>query len=57
MRIVILIGAPEGKQSGYLRLLSRIVKLFNQPEIREQILACEDPDAVLEEIRRGAEAL
>jgi len=57
VRIVVLIGAPEGQQAGYLRLLSRIVKVFNQPEVREQIAGCCDPDAVTEEIRRGVEAL
>lgn len=53
VRIVILIGAPEGKQSGYLRLLSKIVKLFEQPEIRDQIEECCEPEAVVKEIRRA----
>jgi len=52
VRIVILIGAPEDRQSGYLRLLSKIVKLFDQPEICEQIVKCCEPEAVVEQIRR-----
>lgn len=57
VRIVILIGAPEGEQRGYLRLLSSIVKLLNRPEIRDQICDCCEPDEVVEQIRQGVASL
>jgi nitrogen PTS system EIIA component len=47
VRLVVLIGAPEGQQTPYLRLLSRVVKLCSRPDVREQLCGSQDPDEIV----------
>ena len=54
VRLVILIGAPEGRQSGYLRLLSAVVELCSRPELRDALCACDDERAVVRLLADGA---
>ncbi len=51
VRVVFLIGAPEGHQTGYLRLLATIVKLVNQGDCPRQLADCRDPRQVVRWIR------
>jgi len=44
VRIVVLIGAPEGRQGDYLRLLSQVVKLCSRDAVRDGLCACSGPD-------------
>lgn len=48
VRLVVLIGAPEGRQADYLRLLSRVVKLCSRDEIRDAVCRCTDPSQVVD---------
>ena len=48
VRLVILIGAPEGRQGDYLRLLSRVVALCSRDEIRDALCRCSEPAAVIQ---------
>ena len=47
VRVVVLIGSPEGRQTGYLRLLSRVVKVCSRPEIRDGLCRCQNPDEIV----------
>ncbi len=47
IRLAVLIGAPEGRQADYLRLLSQVVKLCSRPDIRDAICRCREPDEVI----------
>lgn len=50
VRLVILIGAPEGRQAAYLRLLATIVKLVERAEFRQHLCGCSDADSVVDAI-------
>ena len=41
--IVVLIAAPLGQHETYIRLLSSLVEVLNQPELREKVLTAETP--------------
>ncbi len=47
VRVVVLIGAPEGRLTGYLRLLSRVVKVCSRPGIRDGLCRCQNPDEIV----------
>lgn len=48
VRLVVLVGAPEGRQADYLRLLSRVVKLCSRDDIRDAVCRCTDPSQVVD---------
>ena len=48
VRLVVLIGAPEGRQADYLRLLSRVVKLCSRDETRDAICRCTAPADIVD---------
>ncbi len=50
VRTVVLIGAPEGQQTGYLKLLSTIVKMLESDAVRDHIASCCAPDEVAQAI-------
>lgn len=50
-RIIVLIGAPEGRQSEYLRLLSRLVGVLRDADLREQLTRCVEVDEALRLLR------
>jgi mannitol/fructose-specific phosphotransferase system IIA component (Ntr-type) len=56
-RIICLIAAQEGLDGLYLQLLSHISRLFARGDIREQILAAESPEEVLDYIRTAERSL
>jgi len=47
VRIVFLIGSPEGRQTDYLKLLSKIVLLVKNQSRREKIIASTTPEEVM----------
>ena len=51
VRLVFLIGGPEGDQTGYLKILSKIVHLAKSPSRRQKLLDAADPGEVLAFLR------
>jgi PTS system nitrogen regulatory IIA component len=47
VRLVFLIGGPESDQTGYLKILSKIVHLAKSPSRRQKLLDAETPRKVL----------
>ena len=48
VKIVFLIGGPEGKQNEYLSVLSKISLIIKNPLSKQHILDAESPEAILE---------
>ena len=51
-QILVCLAIPRSKKLQHIRTLAEIAKLLSRPEVREQILDCQDPESVLEVIRR-----
>jgi PTS system nitrogen regulatory IIA component len=47
VRIVFLIGSPEGRQTDYLKLLSKIILLVKNQARREKIISSTTPEEVM----------
>ena len=56
-KIVIMIGASEKQHRDFLRVIARISHLLRQEKIREEILAADGPEAILEVIQKHEQAL
>ena len=41
--IVVLIAAPEGQHEIYIRLLAEVVDVLKRPDLRQKIIASEEP--------------
>tara|TARA_R110002050_G_scaffold106504_2_gene216458 strand:- start:21352 stop:21828 length:477 start_codon:yes stop_codon:yes gene_type:complete len=48
VRMVFLLVGPDSRNSLHIKLLSRISRLMNSGSFREQILACQTPEEILE---------
>ncbi|TDT71891.1 PTS system nitrogen regulatory IIA component [Hypnocyclicus thermotrophus] len=47
-KIIIMVGAPTTKNTEYLKLLSRISRVFRDKNIREDIITSESKEEILE---------
>ncbi len=55
VRMVFLLVSPDARNSLHIKLLSRISRLMNSGSFREQILACETTEEILEAFREEEE--
>ncbi|MFH1738929.1 MAG: PTS sugar transporter subunit IIA [bacterium] len=56
-KIVIMIGASEKQHRDFLKVIARISHLLRQEKVREEILAAEGPEAILDVIRQHEQAV
>ena len=47
VRLVFLLVGPDTRNSLHIKLLSRISRLMNSGQFREQVLGCESPEEIL----------
>ncbi|MBT8398855.1 MAG: PTS sugar transporter subunit IIA [Rhodothermia bacterium] len=57
VQLFFLLLAPESARSQHIKVLSRISRLMNRIDVREELLAAKRPEEVLEILGRGEEAL
>jgi len=53
VRLVVMIGGPDDKQTEYLQILSTITLALKDEELRKKILTLGSPEAIIEAFRRG----
>ncbi len=47
VRMIFLLAGPRSDTSRHVRILSRISRLMQQPELRSRLIALEDPTAII----------
>jgi PTS system nitrogen regulatory IIA component len=47
VRIVFMIGGPDGNQADYLKILAKVVLLVKNPQRRQKLLQASSPEEVL----------
>ncbi len=55
VRMVFLLVGPDSRNSSHIKLLSRISRLMNSGSFREQILACQSPEEILQAFKTEEE--
>lgn len=53
VRLVFLLVGPETAAGMHIKALSRISRLVRQPELRERLMAAQDPESFIEVLREA----
>ncbi len=51
VRLIFLIGTPKSMVTEYLRLVGNLARLLRHDDLREKLLACEDPNTFIQLIQ------
>jgi len=57
IRLLLLLAGPEEHKSQHVKILGRISRLVSRDPLRQQLLAAESPESVIESLRKGEAAL
>lgn len=57
IRLLLLLVGPEEHKSQHIKILGRISRLVSRKSLRQKLIAAEEPEEVIEILRRGEQEL